>query len=213
MEITLNDTGYISSPEGQKSLQLQDTKQQSNFELGVSMAIYKWDTLATAVENNWGGPQSAEKRDWITGLVIDLFAQQKELDIIYIHEVLFNAMEDEFDVVVEDQSTVIVAQNIIKIYKQCKENNFAIVHNLYERFLQKENYRKTHGLNSQKVQVGEDPSNPNVSDDDDDEEEDDDDDEDMMDVDDDVPQLVLEHKKQEPVVDDDGFTVVSRKRR
>ncbi|GMG33592.1 unnamed protein product [Ambrosiozyma monospora] len=212
MEITLNDTGYISAPEGQKSLLLQDSKQQSNFELGVSMAIYKWDTLAIAVENNWGGPHSAEKRDWITALVIDLFVQQKEIDIIYIHEVLFNAMEDEFDVVVEDQSTVIVAQNIIKIYKECKENNFSTVHTLYERYQQKENYRKTHGLNSQKVQVGGDPSNPDVSDDDDDEEGDDDDD-DMMDVDDDVPQLVSEHKKQEPVVDDDGFTVVSRKRR
>lgn len=177
-------------------------KQNANFELGVSMAIHNWHTLTTAVDNNWGGPQSAEKRDWISGVVVDEFEHNKEIDIIYIHELLSGIMEDEFDSIVEDGSTVTVATNIINCYKQCQEGIFDNIKAVYNKWLVKQQ-------NGQKVMVNiiDDPLNPAISDD---EGEDGDDDDDAMDTEHEFAQPRKE--RQEPIIDDDGFTVVTSNR-
>ncbi|CCC13112.1 hypothetical protein SMACR_06330 [Sordaria macrospora] len=46
---------------------------QSEFEQGVAIALHLWPALSLAVQNNWGGPDSADKRDWFAGAVVDLF--------------------------------------------------------------------------------------------------------------------------------------------
>ncbi|KAG7882903.1 hypothetical protein KL905_001605 [Ogataea polymorpha] len=146
MELVLEDPGYLCAVEPRKTLELADEKSQANFELGVSMLVHGWQILTTAVDNSWGGPESAEKRDWITAVVIDLFKQNKEVDIILIHETLFNAMEDEFDVIVEDQSTVHIASAVVQIYQECLAGNYDRVQTMYQKYLQKQEYRRTHGI-------------------------------------------------------------------
>lgn len=37
------------------------------------MALHMWPALTLAVENQWGGPDSADKRDWFAGAVAELF--------------------------------------------------------------------------------------------------------------------------------------------
>ncbi|KAH3660374.1 hypothetical protein OGAPHI_006960 [Ogataea philodendri] len=200
MDLELEDSGYLCALEGQKTLELADEKKQANFELGVAMLVHGWDILTTAVDNNWGGPESAEKRDWISAIVVDLFKQNKEVDIILIHETLFNAMEDEFDVLVEDHSTVHIASAVVQVYQDCLAGTFDRVQSMYQKYLQKQEYRKTHGV--QKVELPSDES----GDDDDDE------DEDMMDVEHNHDHHDHHHSR-EPIVDDDGFTVVTKGRR
>ncbi|ODV84326.1 hypothetical protein CANARDRAFT_29207 [[Candida] arabinofermentans NRRL YB-2248] len=207
MEIVLEDSGYISAQPPQTTLLIPNEQAQSTFELGVSMLIHRWDTLTTAVDNLWGGPQSSDKRDWISAIVIELFTTSKDLDIIMIHELLFNSMEDEFDVLVQDDSTVIVAQNIIEVYKECCEGKFARVHSMYQRWTEKEEYRQRTGL-KKTVQVLEDPNNPDESDDD----EEDEDEDDGMDVDMADDSTTYTSNKTEPIVDDDGFTMVTKKK-
>ncbi|OBA15068.1 uncharacterized protein OGAPODRAFT_94899 [Ogataea polymorpha] len=199
MELVLEDPGYLCAVEPRKTLELADEKSQANFELGVSMLVHGWQILTTAVDNSWGGPESAEKRDWITAVVIDLFKQNKEVDIILIHETLFNAMEDEFDVIVEDQSTVHIASAVVQIYQECLAGNYDRVQTMYQKYLQKQEYRRTHGIEKVEVQ------------DDSDDESDDDSDEDMMDTD--VPELQEAASQPREVIDEDGFTVVTRKGR
>ncbi|GMF24959.1 unnamed protein product [[Candida] boidinii] len=209
-EIILEDPGYLCAPEDQKSLRLQDEKQQANFELGVSMLIHKWDILTTAVENNWGGADSANKRDWITAIVIDLFTENREVDIISIHETLFNAMQDEFEASVEDDSTVVIATRIVQCYKDCASNNFETVQLLYKKYLEKIAYRQRYGRDSfTNIQIIEDPENPSGSDDDDAAGDEDDQ---MMDVDESSSNNNT-NRYQEPIVDDDGFTLVVGKGR
>lgn len=202
-EIILNDPGTLTSDNF--LLPFPTDKQCANFELGVTMAIYNWHTLTTAVDNLWGGPQSAEKRDWISGLVIDAFENNKTVDIIYIHEILCGAMEDEFDTILEDDSTIQVATKIVNYYRECAESKFDTIKAVYAKWEAKQK-------NRQKVvaQVNEDPLNPDVSDDDD--EEDDEDDTMDVDVNYEVREIQPQEKKQ-PEVDDDGFTIVSSKRR
>ncbi|KAG7702014.1 hypothetical protein KL951_000470 [Ogataea haglerorum] len=146
MELVLEDPGYLCAAEPRKTLELADEKAQANFELGVAMLVHGWQILTTAVDNSWGGPESAEKRDWISAVVIDLFKQNKEVDIILIHETLFNAMEDEFDVLVEDQSTVHIATAVVQVYQECLAGKYDRVQTMYQKYLQKQEYRKTHGI-------------------------------------------------------------------
>lgn len=202
IEFILNDPGtLVADLPNATLLPFPTDKQDANFELGVSMAIHGWYTLTTAVDNLWGGPQSAEKRDWISGVVVDEFKNNKEIDIIYIHELLCGAMEDEFDTVIEDESTIQVAQKIVNCYKQCKENYFDQIKDMYAKWLARQQ-------NKQKIiaNIVNDPLNPNVSDSEEEDVEFDQDYE-MMDIVDD--QQVK--RKEEPIIDDDGFTVVTGK--
>ncbi|KAF3761369.1 hypothetical protein M406DRAFT_333435 [Cryphonectria parasitica EP155] len=46
---------------------------QSRFEQAVALSLNLWPALTLAVQNNWGGPDSADKRDWFAGEVASQF--------------------------------------------------------------------------------------------------------------------------------------------
>lgn len=198
----IDPTEYVEVEEGVASLKFGDEKQQAKFELGVCMAVYKWEELTTAVDNSWGGANSAEKRDWISGIVIDLF-DEKAVDVQLIEETLLYAMVDEFDTEIDNDSALEIGALVMKIYKDVATKIYSTVDNLYEKWNSKQQTKSQ----LQKVVVETDPNNPSS-----DEESDDD-------VD--VPQLVNEVADMEldkpepkgPVVDDDGFELVQRKGR
>lgn len=197
----IDPTEFVQVEGEQQSLQFQDPKQQGKFELGVCMAIYKWDELTTAVDNSWGGPCSADKRDWISGVVIDLF-EEKIVDVALIEETLLYAMVDEFDTEIDNDSALEIGDLIMKIYKDCAIQSYDRVDQLYARYQEKE----ANGASKLQVKVGSDPNNPDSSEDESDEEEE-------------VPQLheddmaVDEPEVQGPIVDDDGFELVQKKGR
>ena len=194
---SIDPTDFVQVEDDSTSLKFEDPKQQAKFELGVCMAIYKWEELATAVENSWGGPTSADKRDWLSGVIIDLF-DEKAVDIMLIEETLLYAMVDEFDTEIDNDSALIIGDLILKLYRDCALKNYARVDELYANYQQKQAL----GARAQKVEISADPNNPDVSDDDDEEE------------DESAPQLVEEDSMDVdngPVIDDDGFELVQPK--
>lgn len=197
MATTIDPTDYVEVENG--TLTFPNEKQQAKFELGVCMAVYKWEELATAVENSWGGPKSAEKRDWISGIVIDLFKESSAVDIQLIEETLLYAMVDEFDVQVDNDSALEIAALVMAFYKQVQEQKYDHIDALYARWQEKRNTQEE----KRHVHIEEDPNNPDDSD-----SEDDDNNEDNMDIDEDR----VEHKE-EPIIDDDGFQLVQKKGR
>lgn len=199
-----NEPGCVEAPQGANNLLFKDEKQQARFELGVSMMIYKWDALDVAVENQWGGPDSAEKRDWITAIIVDLFKTEKVVETILIEETLLYAMVDEFDTNVEDDSAVFIANGIIELYKQCQALDYSTVESLYLAWQEKQKNKS----NKRVVQVKDDPLNPDVSDS---EDEEDSDEEEFQDVDMDVDEQ--QQTNPEPIIDEDGFEVVQKKGR
>lgn len=200
----IDPTDFIEAEEGVNSLRFEDEKQQAKFELGVCMCIYKWDELNTAVINSWGGPNSADKRDWISGIVIDLFSE-RIVDVQLIEETLLYAMVDEFDTEVDNESALVIADMIVKIYREVYLKKYDVLDELYSRWQQK---RQSSQGQQEKIVINEDPNNPDVSDS---EDEDEDEDEtpalvqngDSMDVD----------EPPAPIVDDDGFELVQKKGR
>ncbi|GMM50531.1 Tsr2 protein [Starmerella bacillaris] len=118
------------------SLIFEDDSQRAQFELGVASAVFLWDDLATAVANSWGGPESAEKREWLAAAVVELF-ESDEVATEDIEYRLLAAMEDEFDVTIETDTALDVAKNIIKLYQECAEKKYDFVQELLNKYQQK----------------------------------------------------------------------------
>ncbi|KXX76849.1 Pre-rRNA-processing protein TSR2 [Madurella mycetomatis] len=207
---------------------------QSHFEQGVAIALHLWPALTLAVQNNWGGPDSSDKRDWFAGAIVDLFPdisklspaqlQQKlrqqsqqsqsqsqpqgsdqEPDQVDVETVLLQVMLDEFEVNVEDESAYEVAEQVVRIRGECLRGRFDEVEALRRRW---------EGRRGNKVvfKKGEEQEDETDWDTDEDGDEQEDGDVDM----DEAPALIeaqASKEKKAPEVDEDGFTMVTRKKR
>lgn len=200
----IDTSEYVEAPEG-ATLVFTDEKQQANFELGVTVAVHSWSDLKVAVDNSWGGPDSTDKRDWISRNVIDLFADNRSVDIVAIAETLGYGLFDEFEVQLEDyDECVVIGKRIIDYFRECALGNYEGIHTEYQKWVARQQNKEKIA----EVNLGKDPVNPDSSDDENDEEYDDDDEEDgnqntdtnTMEID------------QGPVVDDDGFELVQHRR-
>lgn len=190
----------------QQQQQQQPTTAAAYLDLGITLAINNWPAMNLAVQSNWGGPTSADKRDWLCGAISDMLSDRPETDAEDLEDVLIQVMNDEFDVVVDDESAAPVAAQIMEIRGLTARGDFAPIQAMWEAWQQKSQQKGNVVAGFRRVEDQE------VSDDDDDDdEEDEDDDVDM----DEAPALVrAPREKAEPEVDEDGFTkVVGKKRR
>ncbi|KAL1306143.1 hypothetical protein AAFC00_004255 [Neodothiora populina] len=175
------------------------------FDFGIWYTISLWPALTVAVQNNWGGPDSAGKRDWFAGAISELFDERPDTDQIDVESVLLQVMLDEFEVNVEDESEIPVAQEIMKLRKEIfEEGSFAGVEAVKARWTARGG-KAVANVNVVTQTIGEDGQEIDS----------DSDDEDGEDVDmDEAPDLAPRSPKPEAEVDDDGFTkVVGKKRR
>ncbi|KAJ6787897.1 hypothetical protein PWT90_01880 [Aphanocladium album] len=202
---------------------------QHNFEQAVAYALHLWPALTLSVTNGWGGPDSAEKRDWFAGAIVDLFpeftdaatpaasstnvnnntsapapASADEADTEDVETVLLQVMVDEFEVNVDDDSALEVAQQIVRARTQCAVGQYDETNALAERFAKLKGSKV-----GQMFQKAEDPNQD--TDDEASGSDDDDDDDGGSDVD--MGDAPAPREKQEPQVDEDGFTMVTKKKR
>ncbi|KAF3915617.1 hypothetical protein ABW21_db0208269 [Orbilia brochopaga] len=180
--------------------------QTPHFENGMAILLNTWPALSLAVENEFGGPDSADKRDWMCGAVSDLFSSDPATDEEDLEAFLLQILEDEFETSLEDDSAFTVAQRIILLRRQCAANDLTGVQSLQGMW-------DKLSKNKPRVQV----VRQGDSDDDEDEEDEDEDGEDegngnSMDVDE-APQLVAVKERVEKVLDEDGFELVQKKGR
>ncbi|KAF7541058.1 hypothetical protein G7Z17_g12047 [Cylindrodendrum hubeiense] len=189
---------------------------QSNFEQGVAYALHLWPALTLSVQNQWGGPDSADKRDWFAGAIAELFPEfvdtppakvPEEPDLEDVETMLLQIMVDEFEVNVDDDSGTDVATNIMKVRAGCAIGQFDDVNALRTRFLNLNGAKVDHIFKKAEDADQDTDWESDGSDDDEDEGAG------GADVEmDDAPQLVAPKQKQEPQVDEDGFTMVTKKR-
>ncbi|KAK4134898.1 hypothetical protein BT67DRAFT_449205 [Trichocladium antarcticum] len=211
---------------------------QSAFEQGVALALNLWPALTLAVQNNWGGADSADKRDWFAGAVVELFPdmstlspaqlqqkQQKqqtttttttttttaasggleEPDQEDVEAVLLQVMLDEFEVNVDDDSAFEVAEQVVRVRGECLRGKFDEVEGLRRRWEGKGGEKGKVVFQRAEDQDGEE------TDGDSDEGSDEEDGEEDVAMGE-APALVR-REKEEPEVDEEGFTTVSRKRK
>lgn len=186
----------------------QPTTASSYLDLGITLTINNWPALTMAVQSNWGGPTSADKRDWLCGAISDMINERPETDALDLEDVLIQVMNDEFDVVVDDDSAAPVAAQIMAIREQTARGEFGFVQELWEAW-QRKAQQKGNNVAAAFKQV-------KALDDEDTDEEDEVEEDEEEDVDmDEAPALVRAPRERvEPEVDEDGFTkVVGKKRR
>ncbi|KAL9633307.1 MAG: hypothetical protein Q9204_003453 [Flavoplaca sp. TL-2023a] len=198
--------GVILPPSQEKMLQ--------KFDLSIALTLSTWPALTLSVQNSWGGPNSAEKRDWFAGAISELFSSTPNADTVvdveYLEEFLLQVMNDEFEVNVEDGSGEEVAAKIVGLRKLCGRGDFELVDEMLGRWRERQ-ARGGERVSFQRMQEGDDDEDEEEDSDDDEDEEVDDEDVEM----DDAPELVKAPKEKiVPKVDEEGFTeVVGKKRR
>jgi pre-rRNA-processing protein TSR2 len=155
------------------------------------------------VQNQWGGSDSADKRDWLAGAVAEQFQNDTETDGDDVADMLLQVMEDEFEVVVDDGSEVPIATKVMQIRAEVKDGDFRTVDDMLAKWKEKKD-KPTPPVNVQSQSDDEESV--------DDEDWEDDEDTEMADT----PTLTpsAPKPKHTPEVDEDGFTkVVGKKRR
>ncbi|KZF21082.1 hypothetical protein L228DRAFT_262139 [Xylona heveae TC161] len=173
---------------------------QSQFDMAIALALANWPALTLAVQNQWGGPDSADKRDWFAGAVSDLFLSDPETDAQDVEDMLLQVMNDEFDVNVDDDSALAVANEILLLRKDAFEGNFNRITEMQQRWSEK---KGKSNINISKGE-GEDESDSDDSDESED---------DYSDMGDNSRPAAAPKPKPVPEVDDDGFTKVVGKKR
>ncbi|KAB8224071.1 Pre-rRNA-processing protein TSR2-domain-containing protein [Aspergillus novoparasiticus] len=182
----------------------QPNSASSYLDLGITLAIHNWPALTLAVQSNWGGPTSSDKRDWLCGAISDMLNDRPETDAEDLEDVLIQVMNDEFDVVIDDESAVPVAEEIMEVRGLVAKGDFSPIKQMWENYQTKSQQKASNVAAAFKRGEDEDQNS-------DDDEEEDEEDVDMGEA----PALVRAPKeKVEAEVDEDGFTkVVGKKKR
>lgn len=181
---------------------------QQAFDGGIWYLLSLWPALHVAVQDNWGGPASSDKRDWFAGAVSDLFNSRPDTDHDELVSFLLQVMQDEFECNVEDDSEEEVAGSLLALKKRLVEGqDLNAVRELEQRW-------KNRGQMKVDLRIIDNAANEEVGDDEE-WEGFGDDDVDMDTAQEIVPDLVpaLRKDKPPPEVDEDGFTKVTKKKR
>jgi pre-rRNA-processing protein TSR2 len=204
------------------------------FARGVVALLDLWPALTIAVTEQWGGSDSEDKKVWMASVIIDEWEQRTTflpsppsaeltapevdpseakdpaLDQDDLGDLLNQMMSDEFDAKIEDGSIDLVARDIIRLWHDIliPTSPEATPETIVKALESKASSVKKSGIKASK---GNDPDEVDILDDGASDDESGSDEE--MDVDE-APRLVPQEKeRQEPVVDDDGFTLVQTKGR
>jgi pre-rRNA-processing protein TSR2 len=194
------------------------------FARGVLALLDLWPALTIAVREEWGGPSSGEKKTWLASEIIDTFengavvvtpagpaldaaAQVAEppLDVDQLADLLAQVMSDEFEAAIEDGSVEPLAADILRVWRDVLTPSERTAEETVSALERKAAEVSRTGVAATSGGGPVDENGEEVSDSDSEDEDDDDE----------APQLVdsAPREHQEPVVDDDGFTLVQKPRR
>ncbi|KAJ7483928.1 Pre-rRNA-processing protein TSR2-domain-containing protein [Mycena galericulata] len=169
------------------------------FARGVIARLATWDTLRLAVQENWGGAGAPQKRTWLASAIVDAFEETVPTpDDQYVEELLLQVLADEFDADLADGSAEPVALDIVRMWEETRLGREEMV----LRF-----EAKAESVRGKRAVAQEVPS----KDAEEWEDEDDEDEDESMEEEEEAPQLVEPRRREEPEIDEDGFTMVKGK--
>ncbi|GIX61734.1 pre-rRNA-processing protein TSR2, putative [Babesia caballi] len=92
-----------------------------------------WTALNLAVENGWGGDQSAQKREELIALVIDFCLSKKQLYTDEVEDLLLDRMQTLFCVDIEDESDVEIARLLVRLHNTCSAGDLSFASELCQK--------------------------------------------------------------------------------
>ncbi|KAL7612598.1 hypothetical protein Lser_V15G08704 [Lactuca serriola] len=169
---------------------------------GIDLLLGRWSALQMAIQNEWGGRDTRQKAQQ---LALDIYHWLiRPAEALYVDD-LENLLDDfmlSLNTEIDDGSIEEISENLMIIHEECLEGNFASI----ERLRQSASQTANHPM---QVVTGDD-------DDDDDDESDSGSSsgDEPMDMEDGVDHLTVGEpgRGPTPMVDADGWTVVSSRR-
>lgn len=101
----------------------------AEFQAGVTAVLRSWSAFRTAVESGWGGAASKEKAEFLRTHIFECFDYKKSKPSVDVYELEDNLaiyLEEEFSVVLEDDSEKQVAEVIWKMFEMCGRGDFSL---------------------------------------------------------------------------------------
>jgi pre-rRNA-processing protein TSR2 len=106
------------------------------FRAGVTACLRSWSALRTAVDQGWGGPDSASKAEELRSSLLHHFdfraCPVRSLTLDDLEDNLAIYMEEEYSVVLEDASERQVADTIWRMYETCCRGDPAVARRVVE---------------------------------------------------------------------------------
>ncbi|KAF8819513.1 hypothetical protein IE077_000909 [Cardiosporidium cionae] len=97
------------------------------FTNAVAKALNSWTALNLAVEYQWGGRFSHQKRETLGEEIISYFTDRKTVKTGWLAETLATRLSDLFSVDLEDHSEEEVAALLVNLYDTCKKGDYSLV--------------------------------------------------------------------------------------
>ena len=155
----------------QQSLQPQQQHPNTaliEFHAGVTAVLRTWSAFKTAVIQQWGGIDSHSKAETLRSHIFQHYNGQANMEVYDLEDNLALFMEEEFSLVLEDDSECQVANAISNMYQQCSQGEFTLVREmvtLAERLRLQDNGSVQH--QAQIINLGELDDDENESEEDD----------------------------------------------
>ncbi|KAJ1918382.1 rRNA accumulation- protein [Tieghemiomyces parasiticus] len=104
---------------------------QAAFTEGLIIVLQNWPVLKSAVDEEWGGPESREKQQWFIDTLVQYVGKEgSKLGAEDLESVMLQILQDEFNVTVDDDSVYALGKFILRMYHQCIKGDHSVVENL-----------------------------------------------------------------------------------
>lgn len=130
----------------------------TSFQAGVTATLRTWSALKTAVDQSWGGTDSASKAEDLRRNIFSYFdgsSPNPKMTLYELEDNLGAYMEEEFGVVLEDESEREVADLIWRMYECCAKGDCTLANQVVMDAIQAEEQLKGSGVKSV-IQNGDD---------------------------------------------------------
>ncbi|ORZ39199.1 Pre-rRNA-processing protein TSR2-domain-containing protein [Catenaria anguillulae PL171] len=109
--------------------------QSTNLHAGVTLMLTNWYALRAAVEHGWGGHETEAKAQWFLDTIAEyLISDGHKIDEEDLADVLEDIMSEEFQTLLEDNSGYVMAKMLYALYLECVKGDYSRVAKLREQF-------------------------------------------------------------------------------
>ena len=127
----------------------------------VKVSLSEWPTLQLAMEQGMGGPQAKEKEEWMATVLTEFFTSNVGSSLEELSDYIEDIMDNEFDTVIHDSSSDLLAARLFRFYQMVKDGKFEEVNEVLRvKLEQMEEKRKKA---EQVPQLVNNPTNPSQS--------------------------------------------------
>ena len=96
---------------------------ENPFHSAVEAVFQNWTALQFAIRQGAAGPQSADIAKWMVSATVQWFSENKDLEFDEVEDFLLDTVNQEFDVLIDDDSVTETSRLICDFYRLCSRED------------------------------------------------------------------------------------------